>query len=347
MIPPLFHFIRRVAYASLICVLLVILAGSVVRMSDAGMGCPDWPKCYGHLIPPTDHAQVEFFANKKIKRGEMIILNDTLWVANSSFQTSGTFNRNDWHKYEKHDYAKFNAVHTWIEYINRLLGAFSGIPVLLLFASCILWLYRQKDYITFLISFAILFMLGFEAWLGKLVVDGHLKTGSITLHMLGSMLIVLLLVFLIRRFQPTRYHEPFQSKQKLLGAAFIVLVVIQIILGTQVREQVDDLIHQGTMRENIAQHFDVTFLIHRSFSILILAFAIAMYKLSVHNEELRNSVRWIGVFILTEISAGIVLSYLGMPAFVQPVHLLAGVFIFLHSARYVAITYTRSIASGF
>jgi cytochrome c oxidase assembly protein subunit 15 len=347
MIPPLFHFIRRVSYASLICVLLVILAGSVVRMSDAGMGCPDWPKCYGYLIPPTQNEQVEFFSNKKFNKGEMIVLNDTLWVANTTFQTKGNFDRSDWHKYEKHNYAHFNAVHTWIEYINRLIGAFTGLPVLLLFGACILWLYRQKDYITFLLSLAILFMLGFEAWLGKLVVDGHLKTGSITLHMLGSMLLVLLLVFLIRRFHPTRQHPPFSSKQKLLGAAFIVLVVIQVILGTQVREQVDELLHGGVLRKELADQFDISFLIHRSFSILILAFGIALYKMSAENEELKSPVRWISIFIALEIIAGVILYYLNMPAFVQPIHLLAGMFIFLHSARYVAITYSRSIASGF
>ena len=50
---------------SFLLVLLVIFAGSMVRMTGSGMGCPDWPKCFGYLIPPTTEKDVFWKSNFK------------------------------------------------------------------------------------------------------------------------------------------------------------------------------------------------------------------------------------------------------------------------------------------
>ena len=121
---------HKLAKLSLVLIYIVIMAGAFVRMTGSGMGCPDWPKCFGFYIPPTEKSQILFKSNSDYKKGQMIIYNqEELLVAKSDFKSETSLNLNNWEVYEKHDYVIFNPVHTWIEYINRLIGAISGIPI--------------------------------------------------------------------------------------------------------------------------------------------------------------------------------------------------------------------------
>src|SRR5438445_13191140 len=52
---------RRVAYLTLAALTVIVLTGAAVRLTGSGLGCPDWPKCYGHPYPPfSTHALIEF-----------------------------------------------------------------------------------------------------------------------------------------------------------------------------------------------------------------------------------------------------------------------------------------------
>ena len=118
---------------SLILVLFVILAGSLVRMTGSGMGCPDWPKCFGYLIPPTNLEQISWKSNKKYGKGVMILFNNKFYNSKDSFKSKKKFNIKNWILYTKHDYTKFSPMNTWFEFVNRLIGAIAGFSTLIMF----------------------------------------------------------------------------------------------------------------------------------------------------------------------------------------------------------------------
>ena len=70
---------------ALVFVYLVIIAGATVRMTGSGMGCPDWPKCFGYYIPPTEESQLLWKPEHEYKKGQVIIMNEKLWTAKEDF----------------------------------------------------------------------------------------------------------------------------------------------------------------------------------------------------------------------------------------------------------------------
>lgn len=313
----------RLIVIELVLIYLVILAGSIVRATGSGMGCPDWPKCFGYFIPPTQLEEVVFHPNQYYKKGVFIVHNDALYRARRTFTTGATFNEADWEKYTVHDYAIFNPVHTWIEYLNRLLGAISGIPMLLIaFLSLGFW---KRLRIIPILAFSGVFLLGFVAWLGKKVVDGNLIPHSITIHMLGALSIVSVLLALLLFTRKTMKSDLTldRSLRHWLGAA-VLLTLIQIVLGTQVREQVDQLNKElmGLQRETWLNTIGLTFYIHRSFSIVVL---LVNGFIFMRNRSLKKPLSLINIMmatLITEILAGVILAYFALPAVAQPVHMV-------------------------
>lgn len=334
--------INTLAKLSLLFIFLVILAGSVVRMTGSGMGCPDWPKCFGYLVPPTNDAILQWESGREFKKGQMIIVQETLLVAQQDFKSDVVFNASHWLKYTKHDYATFNATHTWIEYINRLCGALSGIPVLLLvFMS---FKNRQKASWLFTLSLLTLFMLGFEAWLGKTVVDGNLIPGQITIHMVGAVAIVVLLLAILTKTEKKITWFP-KNLQGLLFAA-IMLSILQIIMGSQVREEVDSLLASSVSRNDIISTISGVFEWHRTLAILVIAcngFLFWKTKRFIQTKHMS----WIAGIIGLEVLAGIGLSYFGLTPWLQPTHLMLAIILLsvqVHLAFSMKLGYSKSIS---
>jgi cytochrome c oxidase assembly protein subunit 15 len=52
---------RLVTYVALAALSVIVLTGAAVRLSDSGLGCPTWPRCYGKIYPPVSlHPLIEF-----------------------------------------------------------------------------------------------------------------------------------------------------------------------------------------------------------------------------------------------------------------------------------------------
>ena len=320
------HF-QKILNTAIVLVYVVILAGSLVRMTGSGMGCPDWPKCYGYLIPPTKIDQVQWKIDHKYKKGQKIIKNEELYVAKNNFISSKNYNSKNWELYTKHDYAIFNPVHTWIEYLNRLATVLFGIPILLLVICGILFWKNDKRIL--LLSIATLFSVAFEAWLGKIVVDTNLMPVKITLHVLFVFFIVAFLLWI--KFISKKYKViPKDKIVNNLAIIAIILTLIQVIIGTQLRQFVDVQmqVFNHVEPEKWLQSPPPIFNIHRSFSILLLVINLLLVWIHKKAGGQLQLFNWVGILIIAEAFSGLVLYYFDFPFLSQPLHLLLSSLLF-------------------
>ena len=180
--------------------------GGLVRSTGSGMGCPDWPKCFGRWIPPTEASELP-----------------------SNYREV----------YSKHGYSNqpFNAFKTWTEYLNRLFGVLTGFFILGLAITSIR--FRKSNKVLTYLSILTLVLVVFQGWLGGRVVDSNLRHIMVTYHFLIAFTILAVLIWLLVGFnQKTLVIEHLKNfkNNSLIGISTIGLVIllIQVISGTQV-----------------------------------------------------------------------------------------------------------------
>lgn len=268
-------------------VFLVVLAGGIVRTTHSGMGCPDWPTCFGKWIPPTSVEQLPADFQKYLSKQDI-------------------------------DHS-FNVYHTWIEYINRLLGALLGVFILIHFIWSFIIRRTVSKGVVFL-SFLLLVLVAFTGWLGKVVVDENLAVSKITLHMFSALLLAVLPIGIIRLATTDTYTVG--KKTGYVVYTLLGILLVQFILGTEVREQVDDIAKKLSYQDRGTwiSLLDNIFVIHRSLSWLILGLSLYIYLASTERAKLvsKGVLSLVGVQFLL----GVLFSYFSFPAFAQPVHLL-------------------------
>lgn len=321
------HF-QTAAKTALVLVYLVIAAGAIVRMTGSGMGCPDWPKCFGYYIPPTEASELEWQPLKTYKSGQVIIKNESLKVAKSDFATGTNYMASNWDNYTKHDYAIFNPWHTWIEFINRLFGALAGLATLIVGILSIYY-WQENKRITIL-SWLVVFAMGFQAWLGATVVYSVLEPVKITTHMIMALLIVALLLYIV--YASREKTKTFKHRKNLSALLLIALGVtmVQIILGTQVRQFVDGQIEVvgETAKHLWLDNANWQYYVHRSFSILVVLFNLLVAQIIYKNRLGHSKINWVLAFLFLEILTGIAMAYFEFPFTTQSIHLIIASLLF-------------------
>jgi cytochrome c oxidase assembly protein subunit 15 len=286
---------------TLISIYLVILAGGIVRSTGSGMGCPDWPKCFGTYIPPLEEVQLPAdYKEKYMVKGHP---------------------------------AEFNVYKTWTEYVNRLIGAIAGLIVIYQCIYAIRFIKSKPKFFWF--SLLLVILMGSQGLLGAKVVSSFLAPLLITLHMAVALIIMGVLVWLLiavklekKSLETVDVPESISKNYTRIMWVFIILTSIQIFLGTEVREAIDVISYALNYqhKETWIDRIGSVFIIHRSYSILLtLSTAYFTYKLFQSRFIYPIAymyARIICMIMAAEIVAGIILAYFALPAWIQPLHLL-------------------------
>ena len=291
--------------------------GGIVRSTGSGMGCPDWPKCFGSWLPPTsihdlptDYKQ-QYSAYRDKKNKKFVTLLRTLGMA----ETAAKIEADPAILIE----ADFNIAKTYVEYANRVVGVIIGLLISFVLLRSVKFLRTHTS--IFIAALLAWISVVFTGWFGSIVVSTNLTPWTISVHLGFAFLIVGLLVFTTVKTAQVEQKVNFSAT----GLLWICmgLLFVQVFLGVQVREVLDRVADAlPANRESWISGLGTEFLVHRSFSwIIAIGNGYLVYQLHKNNVA-RNL--WGGLLALTlaSILTGTVMAYAAVPAWIQPVHLL-------------------------
>lgn len=302
-----------------------------MRSTGSGMGCPDWPKCFGRYIPPTSISELpvnykKTYSDKRLAKNQKFAkMLDIFGYSQLAVRI-----RNDKSILVPEE---FNTARTWTEYINRLIGAASGLFLLL----CVVYSFKYwktNKLIVFLSIFNVI-LVGFQAWLGSIVVSTNLVAWIVTVHMLIALAILAICI--------TTYHlAKVQGRYKVERKPFVAIVtllvlalsILQITFGTEVREKIDAVAShlEGSYRDSWVQRAGEIFAQHRDMAVIVLILNLVLYALirkgfNKHSVQ-QQLMSFTFLMIMLQIVTGIFLSYWALPPFAQAAHIILASLVF-------------------
>ena len=216
--------------ATIIATYLLIAVGSLVRAAGAGLGCPDWPRCFGGWVPP--------LAASDLPAG--------------------------------FDPSKFNVYQTWLEYLNRLTGVVIGVLIFATLVSAWRhYRHRARVFRPSLAAFLLVAFQGWLGGqvVAKELADDVLTAHMVLALIIVSLLVY---AHLSARHGPSEPAGAEQRRLGIWGVLIGLALLVQAGLGTRVRALIDHLAASDVPRARWLPLGWWPDLVHRQFSVLIL-----------------------------------------------------------------------------
>ncbi len=284
------------------------------------MGCPDWPTCFGRWVPPTSVSELP--ENYKQIYSDYRHKKNVKFARYLGFlgmdETAHQILNDEQIKQE----ADFNVRKTWVEYLNRVVGVVIGLFIIALFWRSIK---LRKNYPSiFLLSGLTLVAVIFQGWFGSIVVSTNLTQWTITIHMFFALVIVALLFFLLKISQEDREGAKLSGPPilRVVLAGCMAALLAQIFFGTEVREIIDQLSTSLIPRNDWILNAGGTFVLHRSFSWVVLFMHLLLLYFLRKTRGNKTLPLALIILILGTLLTGTGMAYFGIPAFLQPIHLV-------------------------
>ena len=275
---------QRLALWTTATTYFLILVGGLVRASGAGLGCPDWPRCFGGWVPPMSAAELP----------------------------------------PQFDPSQFNPTLMWTEYLNRLLGVAVGFLILATAVSA--WRHHRRDPRILWTTVAALLLTGFQGWLGGRVVAHELAAWIVTAHMIVALVIVQMLLYVTVMAGGARgagqAGGPAGVRPWVL--VLIVITLVQIAIGTQVRGGVDAALDAGVARSSALATVGTLDFLHRDAAFVTLLAAILLTFWLVAKGGGATLIRWSWAVLglaVGQVALGVVMAYVSLLPAAQVLHL--------------------------
>jgi cytochrome c oxidase assembly protein subunit 15 len=299
---------QRFALASTIATYFLIFIGGLVRVSGAGLGCPDWPKCFGRWIPPLSRDQIPV----------------------------------------GFDASTFNITLAWIEYINRLAGMITGLLILITALLAIKNFRGSKQIlIPSMVAAVLVAVQGWygsmvvKSQLMPATVSIHMLLALIIV----SLLIYVTHGSFHLSTNTTGIKAAPERKWLLY---IWLISIIQILLGTGIRSQIEIIWEQYPllMVGEVLYRVGVINYIHIFLGILLAIGTGLVGQKILKSDKLSNiskqSIWLLYIFIVLQIVIGINLQVIGLPPFLQVFHLwIASLFIGVILILYTDLKYQQ------